>query len=255
MQLKFIIDQQYDTQMIVAMLRNSSKEGFAKQAQQMGVSEKLALEIKHKEPKHFGRELDSFVEQEYQIILPYLEKTRDWYQQSWDEINNHFFQTIKDLTNHPWKHPAYECVVSAFHKGIASWGGNKIVRLWKENPFTMRRITAHELIISHFFAYVREKHPQEKLTDQQTWALAEIAAFAVTGLEERLKKFWPWDRSGYYTNHNYSQLVDLQLALKEPFLQRKTFAEYVEEGIKMIKKVIKIPRDPLNTPEAKYYGG
>ena len=98
----------------------------------------------------------------------------------------------------------------------------------------MRRITAHELILSHYFEIYKRHYKKEGLTDGQIWALAEIAAFALTSLTPEVKNFWPWNTE-YYTNHNYPHIVDIQNQLKMIFLEKK-FDEYVKAGINIIKK-------------------
>lgn len=102
-----------------------------------------------------------------------------------------------------------------------------------------RRITAHEILLAHYFSIVRNNYKDSNLTDRQIWALAEISSFALTGLDEDIRKFWPWDTRGYYTDHNYPELVELQNALKEPFINRKSFDEYIEKGIFLVKKMYK----------------
>lgn len=224
--LKFIIDKKYDRQMIALVIKSGH--------QLIDFPKLLFEKIRRDEAGTYQEELRNFVEQQYKITTPYLTKTKILYQGSWDEINDRFFQSVAEIMEHPWKHESYQCVVSLFHPGISSWGGNKIVRWWKENPYSMRRITAHELIISHFFTLVREKFADENLDDQDIWKLAEIAAWALTGLEEKIKNLWPWDTQGYYTNHNYPNLVELQLKLKQPFLERENFAQYVAKGIQLL---------------------
>ena len=214
MKLTFIIDQNYDTDLVLSMLKMTPPEQLTKKAKEWEAND-----------------------QRYQKLGSFLPQVKDWYQQSWDEINNEFSGSVEEITGHSWKHKNYECVVSLFHQGISNWGGNKIVRGWGESPYKQRRITAHELLISHYFTITRDFFSQENLTDNQIWQLAEISAFALTGLEAKLTCFWPWDKTGYYTNHNYPKLVDLQLKLKEPFLKRKSFDEYVKIGIREIKKV------------------
>jgi len=165
-----------------------------------------------------------------------LKFTANEYQKSWNKINNEFSQYIKDLTGYQWAHKKYFCIVSPTHQGISNWNGsNKIVRWWLENPYGMRRVTAHELIIHHYFYIIKKEYSDAKLTPVQTWALAEIAAFALTSLTPQAKSFWPWDNSGYYTNHNYQSIVPLQKQLKNAFLQRKNFDDYIQMGIKAVK--------------------
>ncbi len=110
------------------------------------------------------------------------------------------------------------------------------MRGWKESPYSQRRITAHELILSHYFEIYRRHYSDHNLSDNQVWALAEIAAFALTSLTETAKKFWPWDYTGYYTNHNYPQIVGLQNKLKKVFIKGNNFDDYVLTGIKFVKK-------------------
>jgi hypothetical protein len=208
MKLKFIIDKKYDKKM--AREFGLSKETLAK--------------------------LDSL----YKTSLPSLESSKKLYQKSWNEINNKFSRYIEKTTGYNWFYPEYECVVSFVHKGISNWGtAPKIVRQANENPLFMRRITAHELILSHYFEIYKRNYKKEGLKDGQVWALAEIAAFALTSLTPEVKKFWPEDTE-YYTNHNYPHIVELQNKLKTVFLKRKNFDEYIKKGISLIKKYPKM---------------
>lgn len=236
MKLEFIIDQAYDTLMFWKMFRGGDPAGLESRAKSVGVDLALAKRINQEESEEVQEEVDQLVEDEYEKVGKFIERTRQFYQDSWDEITPEFFNTVEKLTEHPWFHEKFECVVSAFHPGISSWGGNRIARWWKENPYTQRRITAHELILSHYFSIIRQDFAEAELQDRQIWGLAEIAAWALTGLEDKLKVFWPWDRRGYYTDHNYPQLVGLQMNLKEPFIHRKSFKEYIEKGIELAKR-------------------
>ncbi len=173
----------------------------------------------------------------YQRSLKYLKYTQKLYQLSWDEIGQKFSRYIEKETGYKWFYPTYCCVISIIHQGISNWGYKpKIIRWWKENPYSQRRITAHELIVSHYFEIYRRHYHEYNLTDGQVWALAEIAAFALTFLTTTAKKFWPWDFAGYFINHNYPQIVNLQQRLKTTFLKKKNFDEYIEKGIKLIRR-------------------
>lgn len=172
----------------------------------------------------------------YHTSSPYLEQSIAAYQQSWDEIDADFSSYIAQETGHAWFYDEYTCVVSFVHRGISNWGNApKIVRGWDENPYTMRRITAHELILSHYFEIYKRHYAHEALTEGQVWALAEIAAFALTSLTDRVKNFWPWNTE-YYTTHNHPQIVELQESLKHSFLEKISFDEYIKEGIRSVKK-------------------
>jgi hypothetical protein len=180
------------------------------------------------------------LEKKYKRVGKYLNKTKISYQKSWDEINDEFFRRVKEITGYPWKHKIYYCVVSPIHRGISNWGGNKIIRGWDENPYTMRKITAHELLISHIFTIFKEEFKEEKLTSTQKWALAEISAFAICGLEKKMLKFWPWisEKEKYPLNHNYPKLYDVQKILKSKYEKKKSFKEFLKKGIEIVKKMI-----------------
>lgn len=177
-------------------------------------------------------------EERYKKAWRFLQKTKSLYQKSWDEINNDFFKTTEKITGYPWRHKRYYCVISLFHRGISSWGGNKIARIWSQNPYNMRKITAHELLISHIFTIFEKDFKKEKLTNKQKWALAEISAWAITGLEERMLKFWSWisEKEKYPLNHNYPELYEPQKKLKPIYEKKKNFKKFLKEGIKIIKK-------------------
>lgn len=204
MKLKFVIDKKYDKQM----------------AKAFGFSEDILKRI----DKVYGNSLS------------FLENSKKLYQKSWNEINKEFSDYIEKKTGYNWFYPEYECVVSVLHRGVSNWGNApKIIRHWKENPNYMKRITAHELIISHYFEIHKRHYKNEGLKDGQIWALAEIAAFALTSLTKEVKKWWPWNTE-YYTNHNYPHIVDMQNKLKSIFLKSKNFDEYIKTGIKLVKK-------------------
>ena len=176
--------------------------------------------------------------QKYKALLPYLKKTQKFYQESWNEINDESFKAAEGITGYSWKYKIYFCVLSPFHKGISSWGGNKIIRTWRENPYSMRKITAHELLISHIFTIFERDFKKENLTDKEKWALAEISAFAITGLEKKMLKFWPRisEEEKYPLNHNYPELYELQKKLKPIYERKKNFKEFLQKAIKIIKK-------------------
>jgi hypothetical protein len=203
MKLKYVIDKKYDKQFL-------------------GLSSKVVR--------------DNF-DDIYKNSSKYLKYTKQQYQIAWDEIGHKFSRYVVKETGYEWFYPEYKCVISVVNQGLSNWGHEPIiVRGWKENPYSQRRITAHELILSHYFEIYRRHYSKHGLSDNQVWALAEISAFALTSLTEDSKKFWPWDFSGYYTIHNYPQIVSLQKQLKIVFMERKSFDDYILAGIKMVKK-------------------
>ena len=203
MRLEFITDKKYDRDKTKSFLKKSDLEYF---------------------------------DSHYDSLASCLRYSQREYQASWDKINPAFSKYIVRETGYKWFAPKYECVVSLLIQGMSNWFDPKIVRGWRENPLSQRRITANEIIIHHYFEIYRHKYSSHRLSDHQVWVLAEIAAWALTSLTKESQSFWPWDRSGYYYTHNYPELVDLQKKLKQPFLKRKNFDEYIEKGIVLIKK-------------------
>lgn len=235
MKIKFKIDKKYDAEMIVGMLQG---EDWEYRAQGMGIDLDFAKKVNKNTPKDSAsvrKQIMAFADNSYRTNLCYLNKSVTLYQESWNMIINDFSEIIENISV-PWFYKGYVCVVTHFHEGLSNWDGNVIARWWKENSYTQRRITAHEILLSHYFTIHRRMYKNSGLSDEQIWALAEIFAFAVTGLEKKVMKFWPWDTNGYYTNHNYPHIVKLQKALKEPYLERKNFDEYVRKGIDLVKK-------------------
>lgn len=212
MKLEFVIDRKYDT--------------------------KMALRLKQSGYNRLANvDIDSqYIAEKYSTTLKVLKLTRELYQKSWDEIDDKFSRYVEKTTGYDWFYPKYFCVVSVITPGASNWGtGPKIVRNWMENPYWMRRITAHELILAHYFEIYRRYYSNEGLADGQVWALAEIAAWALTSLTKEVKEFWPWNTE-YYTNHNYPHVVGLQLQLKSIFLKRKDFDGYIKKGMVLAKK-------------------
>ncbi|MCL5099903.1 MAG: hypothetical protein M1158_02145 [Candidatus Marsarchaeota archaeon] len=206
MHLEFIIDKEYDAK--ISLMRRTAK----------------------------SREQ---VEERYKSDMGLMLVKKDEYQKSWDQINDDFSDYVERMTGYKWLHPEYECVLSCFNRGISNWGmDNRIVRSWTEDQFKMRRITAHELILMHYFEIYKENYVHEGLTEGQVWALAEIAAFALTSLTKEAELFWPGDTE-YHTDHNYPHIVELQNELKQVFLdsiKKSDFDHYMKVGINLVKK-------------------
>lgn len=235
MKIIFKLDEEYDFRMAFGMLRGKDWEY---RARHMGLDDNLIQSIHNANPDNQGKVeqlLKAEVSKTYTKLMPFITKSKELYQQSWDEIIDDFSKTVEEITG-PWFYEQYLVNVTHFNPGISNWNGNIVGRWWKENSDTQRRITAHELLLAHYFSIHRNMYKDSGLTDRQIWALAEISAWALTGLEDKLKIFWPWDTRGYYTDHNYPQFVNLQLELKEPYLKRKDFKEYIETGIELVQK-------------------
>ena len=167
-----------------------------------------------------------------------LKKSKQLYQKSWDEIGDYFFKRVAEITKHKWKFKKYECVVSLVHKGVSNWGGNKIIRIWAENPYFQRKITGHELIISHLWNYLDENGYAD-LPDVKKWAFCEISAWAITGLDKKMvEKCWPWIFGNmiWPLKHNYPHLVKTQVKARPLFEKRTTFKQYTDRLVDILVK-------------------
>ena len=82
-----------------------------------------------------AKNIDLYVKNIYQSYGKFIEKTLRQYQESWDEVNDQFFNLIIQKTKLDSHFPDYHCHVTAFLQGLASWGENVIVRGWRENSF------------------------------------------------------------------------------------------------------------------------
>lgn len=183
------------------------------------------------------------IEKEYDSLdLRYMDKTKLLYQLSWDKINNNFFKETTRITGLQWEFRNYRCVLSPFVVGMSNCCTDTIVRGWVENPFTMRKITAHELIFSHIMCFIKTGvYAGKGLSRRQEWAIGEICAYAITGLEEKMLKFWPWvtEDKRYPLNHNYPELYAMQTELKPKYLYKKNFREFINLAAKRSKSLIK----------------
>ncbi len=236
MKIDFIINPEYDKNMVITMLQG---EDWEYRAKNMGLDIELVKRLnsgKGKDLENAKKELTEIVDDVYISLRSFIEKARNGYQQSWDMIIKEFSSTVSVLSK-PWFYDKYIVYVTHFNRGLSNWNGNFVGRWWRENSDRQRRITAHEILLAHFFSIHRNIYTDSGLVDEQIWALAEIFAFAMTGLEPDISKFWPWDTTGYYSNHNYPKIVELQNALREPFMKRRSFDEYAQKGIELVKKL------------------
>lgn len=174
------------------------------------------------------------VEQKYKKILPYLKNSVKTYQSSWGKINKQFSELVVRKTQSDWKYKNYYCVVSAYHEGISSWGGDTITRRWSINPDTQRPVTAHELTLSHFWSMMEKNEKTKNWTDDKKWQYSEILSWCLLGLEDDFYKFWPWlpGSHRFPLNHNYPDLVPLQKKLRTVYLQEKNFKKFLDRMLK-----------------------
>jgi hypothetical protein len=215
--LTFVIDPKYDEEMILQMCRSTVHSDINTVARNASIDCEDVQRLLNADESHARKIASSLVRNRYSLLDDKLIITRDLYQRSWNEINNKFFGSVAQIMEHGWEYQKYECVVSAFHRGISNWNGNIIGRIWSENPYFMLKVTGHELILAQTFALFRidETLRRLNLDDRQKWEIGEMAAWCMTGLDNKLITLWPWLTKAqlFPKNHNYQALVNNQVNL------------------------------------------
>lgn len=236
--LRFIIDRQYDERMVYQMLQAGDPAGRWHRAASMRLPQRVASVVARSTWPECRRLIKRIVGERYGAVSHEMIDTKRLYQKSWNQINDPFFNFIARKTRHDWEFDAYQCVVSAFHRGISNWNSNIIARTWEENPYTMRKITAHELIIAHIFSIVRRTPAlSASLTDHATWKIAEISAWCLTGYERTLLRLWPWvsPEQRFPLRHNYPTLVRLQARLGKIYQHTASFNYFFQQAVRMVQ--------------------
>jgi len=170
------------------------------------------------------KNIDLYVKNTYQSYGNFIEKTSKLYQNSWNEINDQFFSLMAEKTKLSSHFPDYRCHVTAFLQGLSNWGGNIITRGWKENPFIMRKITAHEIVIAYLWNHLKNIFPNN--TDDKHWKISELIAWVMLSHDKDFMKLWPWfiDKSGL---QNYPQLVVHIDKVKDIYFTTKDFKDFL----------------------------
>lgn len=230
MQLIFKLDKSYDYKMLLEFMPKGgikNKQTFIE-----------LLRINPSEIDNIKLNTDDtvkiLVNNKYKKISPFIKNSISDYQKSWNKINDAFFKLVESKTKTPWKYKKYYCVVSAYHEGISSWGGNIIARRWSINADTQRKVTAHELVLSHFWTMLDKNDISKKWSDDKKWQYSEIFSWCLLGLDKDFYKFWPWllNRDLFPENHNYPELINLQKELKKLYSKSDNFADFFERVIK-----------------------
>lgn len=229
MLLKFIKDKKYDLQMVILFLRGRSLDEVELYSRFMGINFSLAKQIAKGKFEH--KELENMVNNRYKQADKYLAEVIKVYQKSWNQINDKFFKLLIKKTRASPKHKRYYCVVSLFHRGISNWGGNKVVVGWRENQYVMRKVVAHEIVIAYLWNVLSKRY--KNLDDTKKWAIGEVYAWCLLGLDKEMIKFWPWESPEqlFPRKHNYPQLYKLQ-DLGKRYHHKKEFGEFISRMIK-----------------------
>lgn len=187
------------------------------------------------------KDLVAFVEKEYNSLENLFKSSIGEYQEAWDLINDMFFYEVERVTEIKWKNAEYNVVLSPFHKGISNLGGNTIVRSIYENPKNQKRITAHEILMSHLWNIIFENFPEsENEVVGKYWALNEITTTAILGLETTLNSLWTSETKGFDGFlTNYPQLNEVKETLKDIYLRKSGFKDYLKQALSVLNKTYK----------------
>lgn len=228
--IEYCIDSFYDAFVLWGMLHSDDPAGRENRIKSMNISKEIAdAFINAKEFEKIETYALQYMEKRHAEHSVRLEKARETYQKEWDRINNHFFEKTKEITSASWEHDLYYVVVSPIHKGISSMGGDTVVRSAFEDPKNQLRITAHELLMSHIWTVLWKVVPESKKDTFRTyWAVNELIANAILGLDPFFKDLWTKKTRGYdqYLT-NYPQLNDLKTLIKEIYLSKHSFGDFV----------------------------
>jgi len=237
MKVKYVKDFEYDTFMIWIMLSQEDPSGVRNRAKSMGVSEG---ELK----KIFGVEdyqdikdyLENLAKKKYSKHEKEIDLSIPKYQEEWNKINDVFSGEVERITKRKWDHDVYKVIVSPFHPGISNNGGDTVVRSAFEDPEGQKRITAHEILMSHIWNIFFDKYPESKDDNlMHYWGLNEIATVAILGLEPDINKLWRDNEKGYDNYlQNYPQLKPMMKILKDIYMNKNDFFDYLERAIQVI---------------------
>jgi hypothetical protein len=234
--IKFIVDKNYDEAMIYNIFKSDDPAGLLSRSQSMGINYSLAKKIRESgKYSDIKIDLDKLVNDKYSEIGNQLSESALTYSSSWEQITDDFSFIVKDITGCDWFYSNYICVVSAFHPGVSNWYGNKIIRKYGENPIKQRRITAHEIVLSHIFRVCRVYYSQSEINDASLWEIAEITAVLILD-DNRLLKYWDdyVPPKNYFSKSNYPQLANLEDKLRVAYRDRNDFKEYLKNAVQIV---------------------
>lgn len=230
--VEFVINREIDEKMVYSILSEKDPAGNWNRAKTMGLDKEQFDEIKSKKNYEEAKEIiNNIAESRYKGLAEILEQRKKEGQNEWNKINDFFFKETEKITKHKWKYPRYQVIISVFHPGLAPRGQDWIVRSFNQ---IQMRLTAHELLMVHLWDILDKKY--KKVDREKLWAINEITTTAILGLEPMLNELW--DNKGYdHFLSNYPQLNGLKEELKEIYLNKESFNDYLNKAIKIIQRI------------------
>lgn len=236
--LTFVVDKEFDKQMVFAMPRCRDPAGVFSRARSMGISADFVRLVREADNRaEVEHDLDRLVNGRYKLAGSRIEAGQRQYTALWRTLLPDFSKVATEVTGHDWPYDEYVCVVSAFHRGLSNWYGNKIAARYDLPPGQKRRIVAHEILLSHVFHLARRYYSPEELNDRRIWAFSEVSAVFVLD-DPRLRRFWPQTRLGgdWFARSNYPQLASLEKELKRIWDARGSFKDYLDTSVAVLRR-------------------
>lgn len=212
-QVLFRSNPTYDEQIILHMAKQRDPMGTVERLQSMGLSGPLATALEHNpNDPTLVQAIHAFVETAHTQHADTLNYAQHAYQCAWDTIHTEFFSRTTKLTHQPWRHDSYIVMLSPIHRGISSRDGCVVARSAFEDAEDQKRITAHELFMTHVWSCIDQRLSKDTQYDEhRAWMLNELITTATLGFDDELTKLWTTKTQGYdgYL-HNYPELVTLK---------------------------------------------
>lgn len=235
MKVFFKIDKKYDYKAIWEILHEDDPAGTLNRAESMGISEedlnRIFSQKKYDENDVF---LSNLIESRYAKERTVMEEAVKSYQKAWDEINDLFSDSIEKVTGVSWKYDTYFVVLSPFNPGISNRTENTVVRSCFEDAYKQRRITAHEILMTHIW-HIIDSSPNFPVKDEmKIWALNEMTTVAILSLEPSLNQIW----GDKYDNflQNYPMLDNAKAQIKDLYINKSSFDEYMIQSTSLVKR-------------------
>ncbi|MFA5131243.1 MAG: hypothetical protein WC467_02350 [Patescibacteria group bacterium] len=233
MRLIFKIDKKYDEAMILDIIPRDAKKNKPELAELLRIDIEELADVLQNKKLSLKKAVSILVNNKYKRISAYLKSSALDYQKSWDKMNDDFFKLVSTKTGQAWKYKKYYCIISAYREGISSWGGNIVARRWSINADVQRRMTAHEIVLSHFWTMLENNNISRKWPNKKKWQYSEIFSWCLLGLDKDFIIFWPWllKKDLFPLNHQYHDLVPLQIKLKDLYFKSNNFVDFFENAI------------------------
>ncbi len=166
------------------------------------------------------------------------------YPQEWNQIKQVFTQFIEEITELQWTYPTYTILLSCIHTGIIlGWDQNKIVISTLDDGKTRLRLIAHELLMTHMWQYFNRNYEKQQETDKNMhfWALMEISAVFLLGLEQPIKNLWikRLQGAGEKFLQTYPNILCLYRDLMPIYKGKRNFSEYANMAVDLVTKKYK----------------